>query len=101
MQFIERIPWHFAIGEGSWQNHFLKYYKKHYQLDSLFEAAKGAADCHILLMPVDGDLITKAEKFFRIFQKPKFNSLRSAGRFIEAIPPDMNLGDVIRGELLA
>lgn len=102
MQFIERIPWHFAIAEASWQNHFLKYYRKTYQLDSLFEAAKGAGDCHILLMPVDrGDLITKAERFFRVFQKPQFNSLSSANRYINSIPLDINLGEVIRGTLLA
>jgi hypothetical protein len=102
-QFIERIPSHFAISEASWMNHFLKRYRIQHQSISLFEAAKDAGDCHILLMPVEDDLIAKAEKFFRIFQKPQFNTLKkaSARRFLSSIPLDMNLGEVLRNNLLA
>ena len=95
-QFIERIPWHLALGEDSWQNHFLKYYRKQYQLASLFEAAKAAGDCHILLMPAPHEIIAKAEKFFRVFLKPRFNTLTSGRRFLNSIPLDMNVGEAIR-----
>jgi hypothetical protein len=99
MQFIERIPWHFAIGEASWQNHFLKYYKKDRQCSSLFEAAKETEDCQILLMPVEDALITeKSEKFFRIFQKPQFNTLQSRRYRLLASSISINakLGEVVR-----
>lgn len=95
-QYIERIPWHFAVSEGSWQNHFLKYYRTHHQSPSLFEAAQGARNCHILLMPVPHELITKTEKFFRVFQKPLFNKLSASGRYLNSIPLDTNVGDAIR-----
>ena len=98
-QFIERIPWHFALSESSWMNHFLKYYKKHHQSPSLFEAARGASDCYILLMPVPDELIAKAEKFFRVFLKPRFNSLASASRLLNSIPSDTNLGEAIRNRI--
>lgn len=99
-QFIERIPWHFAISEASWQNHFLKYYKKSHQSASLFEAAKDAEECQILLMPVplEDGLIARAEDLFRVFQRPKFNALTSGGRFrrLSSVPPDAVLGEVVR-----
>jgi hypothetical protein len=78
MQFVERIPLHFAIGETSWQNHFLKKYRNHYKSGSLPDTAKAVSGCHILLMPVRKyELIAKAEKFFRVVQKPVLNELKS------------------------
>jgi hypothetical protein len=82
-------------------NHFLKYYKKHYQTTSLFEAAKGAGDCYILLMPVEGDLIVKAERVLRVFQKPKFNTLETRRQLFSSIPLDTSIGDALRCNLLA
>jgi hypothetical protein len=102
-QFIERIPAHFAISEASWLNHFLKYYKKDRQLSSLFEAAKDAGDCHILLMLIRDDeiLIAKAEWLSRFFQKPKFNSLASGRNFsrLSSIEPSTILGEAITNSL--
>ena len=102
-QFIERIPWHLAISETSWQNYFLKYYKKDREFTSLFEAAKDAGDCQILLMPTppEDGLIAKAEWLFRFFQKPEFNALASGGRFriLSSVPPNAVLGEVVRNKL--
>lgn len=95
-QFIERIPWHFAVSEGSWQNHFLKYHRKHTNAESLFAAAKSAGDCHVLLMPVEDDLIAIAEKFFRVFQKPRFNTLASWCHLLDSVPPDRNVREAIK-----
>lgn len=99
-QFVERIPWHFAISENSWQNHFLKYFKKDRNCSSLFEAAQDAGDCQILLMPTpqDNDLIATIEWLFRFFQKPKFNALASGRhfRFLRSIPATTVLGEVAR-----
>jgi hypothetical protein len=95
MQFVERIPWHFAIDEASWMNHFVKYYRTHHQSPSLFEAAKDAGDCHILLMPVESELIAKVERFFRVFQKPQFNSIEFIPRYLKASPLDAKIGEVI------
>ncbi len=94
-QFIERIPWHFALSDGSWQNHFLKYYRTHNHSESLFEAAKAAGDCQILLMPVAHELVGKAERFFRVFQQPRFNTLSSGKRLTTAITSEMIVGQVV------
>jgi hypothetical protein len=102
-QFIERIHAHFAISEASWLNHFLKYYKEDRQFTSLFEAAKDAGDCHLLLMPIRDDEvpIAKAEWLFRFFQKPNFNSLASGRNFgrLSSIPPSTILGEAITNSL--
>lgn len=96
-QFIERIPWHFAVSDGSWQNHFLRYYRTHHHSESLFEAAKAAGDCYILLMPVlPHEVIGRAERFFRVFQQPRFNTLSSGKRLTASIGLDMNLGEIVR-----
>lgn len=72
--FVERIPWHFALGEGSWMNHFLKYLKRDQSLTSLGGAAMAARNCELLLMPIaQYELIGAFEKFLRIFLMPKFN----------------------------
>jgi len=94
-QFIERIPWHFAVSEGSWQNHFLKYYRKHHNSNSLFNAAKAAGDCYILLVPIEDELITSAEKFFRVFQKPQFNTLASRRHLFNSVPTETNVREAI------
>ncbi len=98
MQFIERLGMHFAVAEASWQNHFLKAYKKHHRpQQSLTEALKDAGDCRLLLMPMDDGLAAKAETFFRIFQEPLFNSLtsRRAQQARKSIGADDGLRDAI------
>ena len=95
-QFIERIPWHFAISEGSWQNHFLKYFRKHHNFGTLFEAAKDIGDCHILLMPIDAELIKNSEKFFRVFQKPQFNTLAAWGHLLNSVQLENNIKEAIQ-----
>jgi hypothetical protein len=95
-QYIERIPWHFAISEGSWQNHFLKYFRKYYNYGTLFEAAKKIGDCHILLMPVDAELIKNSEKFFRVFQNPQFNTLAAWRHLLDSVPLECNVKEAIQ-----
>jgi len=94
-QFVERIPWHFALSVDSYGNHFLKYYKKRYGLDSIFEAAKHTLDCKLLLMPVIQRDITKIEKLFRVFSDPLLNKLRAANQIKEKIPADTIVSDGI------
>ncbi len=96
MQFTERLGMHFAVADESWQNHFLKAYKEHHKQQSLTSALAHAGDCRLLLMPImptDDGLAAKAETFFRIFQEPLFNSLKSrrAQRARESIGADDRL----------
>jgi len=75
--FIERIPWHFALWEASWMNHFLKGVRKYQGFNSLIEAADYSRNHQLLLVPVSGDdwsSIGALEKFFRVFLKPTFNA---------------------------
>ena len=72
--FIERIPWHFALDENAWMNHFLKYFRNARNLPNLGEAALDARNCTLLLIPVaDWNLIAPLEKFLRVFLEPEFN----------------------------
>lgn len=82
--FIERIPWHFALHESAWMNHFLKYLRRDLQnIKTLEEAALKALNCKLLLLPIDNgkwNLIKPLEKFFRIFLIPKFNTYSESYR---------------------
>lgn len=97
MQFVERIPHHFATDQTSWQNHFLKKYRDHYTSGSLPETTKAVRDCHILLMPVRRyELIVRAERFFRVFQEPVLNELKSAkAKLLKSAPDFKSVGDAI------
>ena len=75
--FVERIPWHFALSEESWMNHFVKYHRKFGEFKSIPEAAIDSKRCQLLLMPVANEnleSIKPLEKFFRLFLKPRYNS---------------------------
>lgn len=75
--FIERIPWHFALAEGAYMNHLLKRTRDHRGLKSLADAARLAGDYQLLLIPVDPsehyDDISRLEDFLRLFLMPDFN----------------------------
>ncbi len=73
LQFVERMGSHFAVDQTSWHNHFLKYYKAQHKVASLIETAQAVADCRLLLMPVTSELISSAEKFFRVALSPVLN----------------------------
>lgn len=94
-QFVERIPWHFALSEDSYGNHFLKYYKKLHGLVSIFEAANHALHCRLLVMPIVYTDITKIEKLFRVFSNPELNGLRAANHIKSLIPTDTIVSDSI------
>jgi hypothetical protein len=49
-QFIERLPCHLAIGEGSWSNQFLKGHRNATSAGSLAETANSARKCKLLLL---------------------------------------------------
>lgn len=75
--FIERIPWHFALHEKAWMNHLLKYLRRSKKLVSLGQAALAAKNCTLLLIPVEDkewESIAPLEKFLRVFLEPKFNT---------------------------
>lgn len=75
--FIERIPWHFALDEKAWMNHLLKYLRRSKKLVSLGQAALAAKNCTLLLIPVEDKewgSIAPLEKFLRVFLEPEFNT---------------------------
>ena len=74
--FVERIPWHFALSEKAWMNHFLKYRREAKKLNTIPETAIEAQDCQLLLIPIPGECWLQSkqlEKFFRLFLLPKYN----------------------------
>ena len=72
--FVERIPWHFALGEGSYANHLLKRLRKIYQIQSLEECAKRASTFELLLIPVPvWENIKPLENLLRKAMCPKLN----------------------------
>jgi hypothetical protein len=72
--FVERIPWHFAIGEGSYANHLLKKLRKVYQIQSLEECAKKASSFELLLIPIPvWENIKPLETLLRRAMHPKLN----------------------------
>ena len=80
-KFVERIPWHFALDEGAWMNHYLKRTRQHKELETLAEAAAAAKDDLLLLIPVKRrELIKPLEKFFRVFAVPRYNAYSSGYR---------------------
>lgn len=97
-RFVERIPWHFALGEGSWMNHFLRYTREHKGVESLKEAADAAREDNLLLIPVnEWDLVQKLERFFRIFGKCKYNSLSAnVQRRYRSIDLSISILEVLR-----
>ena len=90
LQFIERIPCHFAQSEHSWQNHFLKYFKKHTDIDSFYDAAMATQTCHLVLIQCDSQYVNKVERIFRFIMAPKFNAVKAR------IDPQMILSDAIK-----
>ena len=72
-QFIERLPSHFALGEDSWQNQFLKHHRKSIGVVSLREAAVAAADCELLLVLAPQGNATELEALLIHVLKPIYN----------------------------
>ena len=90
LQFIERIPCHFAQSEHSWHNHFLKYFKKYANIESYYDSAMATQTCHLVLIHFDPQYINKAERIFRFIMAPKFNSVKAG------IDPKLILSDAIK-----
>lgn len=82
-EFIERIPDHFALREEAWMNYFLKRYRDNEAIKTLWDAAKAAKNCSILVISVDEhECISKFEKLLRLIFQPAFN--RPSMRMIES-----------------
>lgn len=75
-QFIERLPAHLAIGEGSWSNQFLKSHRKRIGVESLESAAIDAKECELLLLLAPPDFSNKIEALLIWALKPIYNRTR-------------------------
>lgn len=72
-QFIERVPSHLGLRDGSWFNQFLRAHRAQTEADSLSAAAKDAFHCRLLLLPTPHELIANLEKLLIISMKPRYN----------------------------
>ena len=72
-QFIERVPAHFAIGNGSRYNQFLRAHKESNDFLNLADAAISARSCQFLLMPMPHALIRRAEELLILLLAPNYN----------------------------
>ena len=76
--FVERIPWHFAMSQYSWMNHFFKYSKEFNKVETFEEIADKCINNKICLLIVnEHDKIGALEKLLRITFKPKYNSFKT------------------------
>jgi hypothetical protein len=93
--FVERIPWHFAMSEYSWMNHFFKYSKEFNKFDSFEEIADKCINNKICLLIVnEHDKIGALEKLLRILFKPKYNSFKTKAMDLNSLL-DNTLGSII------
>ena len=95
-QFVERIPAHFAVSEGSWSNQFLKAHREHNDLKTLEDAAVSAKSCKILIAPMEHEVIDKMERLFILFLKPKYNKRKPNKHYYDKITPEMKITDAIK-----
>jgi hypothetical protein len=96
-QFIERIPAHFAIGEGSWQNRFLKSHREEAGLGSLAAAAADSANCEILLLLAPPEFAAVLEALWIRQLKPKYNKRKPSMPFGGAFTPDWTINEILQG----
>ena len=84
-QFIERIPSHLGLREGSWFNQFLRAHMNHSNASSLPEAARSAFHCHLVLLPTPHNLIKNLEKLLIVALKPKYNRAIPRANLLNAV----------------
>lgn len=72
-QFIERLPCHLAIGEGSWSNQFLKSHRDKTNTGSLSSAAHNARNCQILLLLAPPEFAPRLESLCIRLLEPAYN----------------------------
>lgn len=96
-QFIERIPWHFAVDEDSWSNHFLKYFRNHHGCASLPEAFVEAMECQLLMILVNNtSIINKLETILRLYMSPSYNKFKYPDRKTKDIPLNSTVDHALR-----
>jgi hypothetical protein len=95
-QFVERIPSHFAQSDGSWSNHFIKYFRKFNRSESLFQATLDSGSCHLILIQVEREYIGNAERILRVLFDPKFNSLAGKPRHRAGLRLESSFSEAIK-----
>ena len=95
-QFVERMPSHFAISEGSRFNQFLKAHQDHNGFATLEDAAISARDCKVLILPMEHGIINKMERLFILLLDPKYNKRKPNKRLYDKITSDMKITDAIK-----
>lgn len=94
-QFIERLPAHFALGEGSWQNQFLKHHRDTNSQETLEAAAVRAADCELLLILAPPHQAARLEALLIEVTLPTYNLKKPKAGLPSPIPRDSTLRDVL------
>lgn len=99
-QFIERLPAHFALGEGSWQNQFLKHHRNRTSAVSLANAAFGAGNCELLLVLSPPEHAAKLEALLIRAMLPAYNVSQPKSGLPSSISPDLTLQVILKHEAL-
>ena len=91
-QFIERLPCHLAVGEGSWSNQFLKSHRDKTKAASLSAAAVSARKCQILLLLAPPKFTPRLEALCIRQLKPTYNKTKPRS----GLPNQIDDGTTIR-----
>jgi hypothetical protein len=93
-QFIERLPSHLSLSEGSWFNQFMRGLKD--ETTSFAEAANVAKDCMLILIPIQSEFVKIAEKVLIERLNPKLNKRKSKSGYAGAVFDSISFGQVLQ-----
>ena len=93
-QFIERLPSHLSLSEGSWFNQFMRGMKEEYA--SFERAALAARQCMLVIIPMPSQFVAPAERILIERLNPRLNKKRSKSGYGGAAHDMIVFGDILR-----
>lgn len=93
-QFIERLPSHLALGEGSWSNQFLRTHREKTNAKTLEDAADSARGCQILLLLSPLQCAAKLEALCIRKLNPRYNKTKPKSGLPSVIEDSMRIRDL-------
>ena len=92
-QFIERLPSHLSLSDGSWFNQFMRGIRS--ECASFEKAALIARECTLLLIPMPQEFVALAELVLIERLNPKFNKRRPKSGFASVAHDHAPFGKIL------